>query len=123
MPNLAFSKTLAVASMLMLTGAIGARAQEVANRAHAPVASSPVPDEQVIKDLTATNEDKASQAVREVMQRGGRMIPLLMKLKGNRRCFFGDMALGSHAGCSYRFMPEKGNKCYEQSSVSTVEVA
>jgi hypothetical protein len=75
-----------------------------------------VSDEQVIKDLTATNEEKASRAVREVMQRRGRMIPLLLKLKGNRRCFFGDMALGSHAGCSSRFGPKKSGKCYEESS-------
>src|SRR2546430_17648533 len=51
------------------------------------------------------------------------MIPLLLKLKGNRQCFFGDMAIGNHTGCSFRFVPKKSNKCYEQNSASTVEVA
>jgi hypothetical protein len=123
MPSRVFSKTLPVASILLLACAAAARAQGAADQSRAPAASASVSDAQVIKDLTATNRDEASQAVREVVRRGGRMIPLLLKLKGDRRCFFGDMALGSHDGCSLRSVPQKKSKCYEERSASTVEVA
>jgi hypothetical protein len=121
MPNRAFSKTLLVASVLLLTCAVGARAREKPRAKSS--ASESVSDAQLIKDLTSTNEQAASQSVSEIVRRGGRIVPQLVKLKGSRQCFFGDMALGSHAGGSFRFMPEKRNKCYEDSSASTIEVA
>ena len=122
MQNRTFSKALVVAAALLL-GSSGARGQDAGNQPRAASMSATVSDAQVIKALTATNEDKATRAVREVMKRGGRMIPLLLGLKGNRRCFFGDWALGSHAGCSARSVPKRSSKCYEESSSSTIEVA
>jgi hypothetical protein len=113
MGDRAFRKIPLAASVLLLSAcALGARA--------APASLS---DAQVVRDLAARDEGKASRAVREVLARGGRMIPHLLKLKGDRRCFRGDVALGSHAGCSFRLMPEKDEHCYEAGSSSTVEVA
>ena len=119
MPKRVFSKALLAAPVLLLLAcAIGARPHEEPR-----AAAVPVPDAQVIRDLTSTNEKAASRAVDEVMRRGARMVPLLLKLKGNRRCFFGDWDLGTHAGCSSRRAPEKSERCYEMSNASTVEVA
>ncbi|MDQ3908534.1 MAG: hypothetical protein M3268_09340 [Acidobacteriota bacterium] len=124
MPNRALNRTLLFASVLLsLAGAAGAGARQPQTRPAAPAASESVSDAQIAKELAGTNKDKASRATREVVRRGGRMIPLLMELKGNRQCFYGDMALGSHAGCSARFMPKKRDGCYEASYSSTIEVA
>ena len=109
----AFRKIPLAATVLLLLACVPG-AQE---------ARAALSDAQVVRDLAAGDEGKASRAVREVLARGGRMIPHLLKLKGDRRCFRGDMALGSHAGCSFRLMPEKDEHCYEASSSSTVEVA
>ncbi|MFN2480839.1 MAG: hypothetical protein ABR554_05070 [Pyrinomonadaceae bacterium] len=127
MSNQSFNRTLVFASvLLLLAGAGAAGGRQASNRPVALSAATTASDAQVIKDSIGTNRDKASRAAREVVRRGGRMIPPLLKLKGNRQCFFGDMALGSHAGCSVRFMPRKSKKsngCYEVSSSSTLEVA
>jgi hypothetical protein len=129
MPNRALRKTLLTASVALLPllpaatapRSLAQQAQQLPFAAAAAAASPS--DEQVVKDLTARNEKKASAAVREVMLRGGRMIPHLLKFKGDHRCFFGDMELGSHAGCSIRLMPVKGVGCFEEHYSSTLEVA
>ena len=89
----------------------------------APASAAPSSDRQVVEDLTGANRRKAARAVHEVLARGGRMVSLLLKLKGDRRCFFGDLELGSHNGGSYRIVPDRRDRCYETSSASTVEVA
>jgi hypothetical protein len=116
-----FWKIPLAALLLLAACAAGARGQAASYGPRA--ARSPRTDAQVIRDLTARDEGRASRAAGEVGLRGARMIPHLMRLKGDRRCFFGDMALGSHVGGSYRLMPEKADGCYEESSSSTVEVA
>ena len=117
----------ATALLLLLPCAAAAPAQEAARHAPAAagtIAAAPLSDERIVKDLTAADGATATRAVGEVLARGGRMIPHLLKLKGDRRCFAGDMALGSHAGCSLRFAPDDRAKgCYESSGSSTVEVA
>ena len=119
--------TLHATALLLLLCAATAPAQEAARRATAApgaTAAAPLSDEQVVRDLLAADEAKATRAVGEVLARGGRMIPHLLKLKGDRRCFAGDMALGSHAGCSFRLQSDdRAEGCYEVSSSSTVEVA
>jgi hypothetical protein len=110
--------------LLLWACAAGARAQAPAS-SYGPrdAADARRSDARVVKDLTGGSEKKASRAVHEVLARGGRMIPLLLKLKGDRRCFMGDWELGSHAGCSSRMAPRKRNRCYGWSNASTVEVA
>ena len=124
MSNRVLRKTTQAAFVLLLLASCAgvARAQ---GSSYAPrdAAAVRLSDAQVIKDLTGGSEKKASRAVHEVLARGGRMIPLLLKLKGDRRCFMGDWELGSHAGCSSRMAPNKRNRCYEWNNASTVEVA
>jgi hypothetical protein len=112
----------APALLLLLACAAGARAQG-SSYASRDAAAARMSDAQVMKELTGGSEKKASRAVHEVMARGGRMIPLLLKLKGDRRCFYGDWELGSHAGCSSRMAPGRRDMCYEWNNASTVEVA
>jgi len=105
----------ALALLLLSAGAAWAGPEDAGKR--------PRTDARVVKDLTARNGAAASRAAGEVRLRGARMIPHLMKLKGDRRCFFGDMALGSHVGGSFRLAPANGRGCDGESSSSTVEVA
>jgi hypothetical protein len=124
MSNRVLRKTTQAACVVLLLAACagGARAQGSSFRSR-DAAVAHLSDAQVVKDLKGSSEKKASRAVHEVMARGGRMIPLLLKLKGDRRCFYGDWELGSHAGCSSRMAPNKRNQCYEWHNASTVEVA
>ena len=50
---------------------------------------SAMSDVQVISTLASKNVEEAKQAVLEIVQRGECMIPLLLKLKGDKRFFFG----------------------------------
>ena len=124
MANRVLRKTTQAACVVLLLAACagGARAPGSPVGPRGEVAAR-LSDAQVVKDLTGSSEKKAARAVHEVLARGGRMIPLLLKLKGDRRCFYGDWELGSHAGCSSRMAPNKRNQCYEWSNASTVEVA
>jgi hypothetical protein len=124
MANRVLRKTTQAACVVLLLAACAgvARAQGSPFRPREAPAGR-LSDAQVVKDLTGGSEKKASRAVHEVMARGGRVLPLLLKLKGDRRCFMGDWELGSHAGCSVRMRPNKRNQCYEWGSASTVEVA
>jgi hypothetical protein len=78
-------------------------------------------DEQIIVALKSQNEDKAHQAVEEVMQRGERMIPLLLQTRGDSQAFYG-YGLGNHSS-AFAIPSPTGDKKLDEGRVITVEVA
>lgn len=78
-------------------------------------------DEQVIAALGSQNAEAAHQAVEEVMQRGDRMIPLLVGCRGNTNFFYG-YGLGHHSS-SFLIPLPTGDKKVNDGSFVTVEVA
>jgi hypothetical protein len=119
----ALHKTRLAACVLVLSACASCERAQGATGGARKSRPADASDARVIKDLTAADRRKAARAVHEVLARGGRMIPHLLRLKGDRRCFFGDWELGTHVGGSFRFTPLKRDQCYEESSASTVEVA
>jgi hypothetical protein len=79
-------------------------------------------DEQVSEALASLDASQANQAVREIMRRGERMIPLLMKLRGDKRFFYGHGFFGRDSAWSGPSMPEAGDDPNE-GRFATVEVA
>jgi hypothetical protein len=59
------------------------------------VGQSPPTDAQLVERLAAPDTRTANAAIDEIMSRGERMIPLLMKLRGDRRYFNGSLSRGS----------------------------
>jgi hypothetical protein len=78
-------------------------------------------DERIIVELKSHNEEEAHHAVEEIMQRGERMIPLLLQTKGNNQAFYG-YGLGNHLA-AFAFPSPTGDKKLDEGRVITVEVA
>lgn len=80
-----------------------------------------ITDEQVIHALRSKNEAESDRAVKEVLKRGDRMIPLLMQLRGDSHKFSG-YGLGQPKAAFYVYKPV-GNQQQPKNDVITVEVA
>jgi hypothetical protein len=83
-------------------------------------------DSEVIEELAAPNYKAADAAVDEILRRGVRMIPLLMKKQGDQRFFRGYLARTPHTATSVTVPfgdPKKDKKLLEKGELVTVEVA
>jgi len=78
-------------------------------------------DEEVIAALSSQNAEAAHQAVKEIMQRGDRMIPLLLRCKGNSNFFYG-YGLG-HRSSGFLIPLPSGDKQTNDGSFISIEVA
>lgn len=78
-------------------------------------------DEDVIAMLSTRNTESAHLAVEQIMRRGDRMIPLLLRFKGNKSFFYG-YGLGHHLSSFVIPLPVKGTETNDGSFI-TVEVA
>ena len=79
-----------------------------------------ISDEQIVDQLTSRNWKNSTEAVHEIIKRGERMIPLLLKLKGRKEIFVGH-GLGSPNSASFsaEFDVRKGLK---KELIVTVEI-
>ncbi len=80
-------------------------------------------DAEVIEALASDDRDLVERAVSEVMLGGERLIPLFVKLKGDRRCFAAIRKLGEWGPGNIRFDPRNRELCAKDPDAITVEVA
>ena len=83
-------------------------------------------DSQVIGELAASTYKLADAAVDEILKRGVRMIPLLMKKKGDERFFRGFLARSPGTSTSVTNPsgdPKKNKRLLKEGKFVTVEVA
>ena len=78
-------------------------------------------DQELIAALASTDKESSHDAVVEIMRRGERMLPLLLKCKGNKKYFYG-AGLGHRYSATLIPLPT-GNAKADESRVITVEVA
>ena len=98
------------------------RAQEMSR--HPPTETAT--DEQLVERLAAKDYATADAAVDEVMRRGERMIPLLLKLRGDRRYFSGFLTRNPDSSTSIPVPsgnPKTDRWLRERGKFVTVEVA
>jgi hypothetical protein len=111
---------LILASFLRFGGI--ARAQEMSK--HAPAET--MTDSQVIEELAASTYKPADAAVDEILRRGVRMIPLLIKTKGDKRLFSGFLARSSGTATivfTPSGDPKQDKRRLKEGKFVTVEVA
>ena len=82
---------------------------------------SALSDQELIAALAATDKENSHDAVVEIMRRGERMLPSLLKCKGNKKYFYG-AGLGHRYSATLIPLPT-GNAKADESRVITVEVA
>jgi hypothetical protein len=80
-----------------------------------------LPDENLVAKLRSTDSREAAQAAIEIFKRGEKMLPLLLKLKGDRSSFHG-YCLGDPKGADFTLTGEDDKNSNDGSRV-TVEVA
>jgi len=54
-------------------------------------------DDEVIAQISSTESERATAAVEEIVKRGARMIPLLMRKKGDKNYFWGYLATAENS--------------------------
>lgn len=118
---LAFAALLLFACVTRMAPAPRAREMRQERPAGTPT------DTQLVERLAAPEPATANAAVDEVLSRGERMIPLLMKLKGDRRYFNGSLARGSEESSTSIPAPSSDPKVnrwlLKRGKLVTVEVA
>jgi hypothetical protein len=77
-------------------------------------------DDEIVAALRSQNRDEATEAVQEVMKRGERMIPLLLRCKGDDHPFLGD-GLG-HPRAAQLISSPSDNENLDKGCVVTIEV-
>lgn len=116
-------RRLAFAALLLF--ACAARPARAEEAGQGPPASAAT-DAQVVERLAAAEPATVNAAVGEVMTRGERMIPLLMKLKGDRRYFAGTFSNNVESSTSMPGPsgdPKLRRWLLESGKLVTVEVA
>jgi hypothetical protein len=108
--------------VIVLLFADTARAQDVTKQ----LSVETLTDSEIMEELAASNYKPADAAVDDILRRGVRMIPLLMKKKGDKRFFHGSLARSS--GTSTLVFepsgdPQKDKWWLKEGKFVTVEVA
>ncbi len=98
-------------------GTVRVRAQPVQ-----PQSGQDSKDEQLLAALASTDGREANQAVHEIMRRGERMIPLLMRLRGDKRFFYGYGIYNPDSAWNGTSIPVAGDNP-DEGRLATVEVA
>lgn len=118
--RLTLTLLLLLASVLRFGGVT--RAQEMSKDSPANVKT----DLQLIEDLAASTHKPANSAVDEILRRGVRMMPLLMKMRGDKRFFSGFLARSS-GSATIVFVPsgdpKQDKRLLREGKFVTVEVA
>jgi hypothetical protein len=78
-------------------------------------------DDELLKTLESRDQETAHGAVVEIMRRGEPILPVLLRLKGNKKFFYG-YGLGHHNSAMLIPLPT-GNRKSDEGRVITVEVA
>lgn len=82
---------------------------------------SSLSDQDLVTAIGSNNDDRAHAAVIEIVNRGERIIPLLMKCKGNKRFYYG-YGLGDRNSAFLLPLPT-GNPKEDYARAITIEVA
>jgi hypothetical protein len=80
-------------------------------------------DEQVVEKIASQNRSEASQALNEAFKRGARIIPLLLKYRGDRRFYFGERLGRKNTGDFKMEPPNVDNVGEDETRIETTEVA
>lgn len=100
-----------------------ARARGATNGQPAVTQATEATDAQLIERLASPDHRTADAAAAAILSRGERMIPLLMKLRGDRRPFSGGLT-SSPSSSAFVFVPDGGEKkALEEGRRVTVEVS
>jgi len=86
-----------------------------------PMEISSLSDEDLLHAFGSSNMETSHDAVMEIKKRGERMLPMLMKYKGNRNYFYG-YGLGHH-NSAFLIPNPTGNARADEGRVITLEVA
>lgn len=80
-------------------------------------------DEQVVEKISSQNQMEATQALNQAFERGTRVIPLLLKLKDDRRFYYGKR-LGRTRTGDFKIDPSNANYItVDETNVETIEGA
>lgn len=80
-------------------------------------------DEQVVEKIASQVRSEASQALNEAFKRGERIIPLLLKYRGERRFFFGDRLGKKKTGDFKLEPPDLTHVGSDETRIETTEIA
>jgi hypothetical protein len=97
--------------VLILSMALLANAQTPKRTVENPLKN--YADSQVVEFLTSEDMKESTAAAKELVSRGDRIIPELLKLEGNNNCFYGLQALGSrgeHGSIYFNYLCEGQDK-------------